>query len=107
MEYLHCLGMGLSFYSFDQKNNAHGLLGDAQAILNKLTLETFDVLYEKFLRLSPPTLDEYSQLIDLVYEKAVMEPHFAPMYAKLCRLMNRDFAGKLKDMIFAKKENGV
>ena len=97
----------ISFYSFDQKNNAHGLLGDAQAILNKLTLETFDVLYEKFLRLSPPTLDEYSQLIDLVYEKAVMEPHFAPMYAKLCRLMNRDFAGKLKDMIFAKKENGV
>ena len=75
--------------------------------MNKLTLETFDVLYEKFLRLSPPTLDEYSQLIDLVYEKAVMEPHFAPMYAKLCRLMNRDFAGKLKDMIVAKKENGV
>lgn len=75
--------------------------------MNKLTLETFDVLYIKFLKLSPPTLKEYSQLIDLVYEKAVMEPHFAPMYAKLCRLMNRDSAGKLEKMLYAKEENGL
>ena len=83
------------------------MLGDAQAILNKLTLETFDVLYEKFLNLSPSSLDEYSQLVDLVYEKAVMEPHFAPMYAKLCRLMNRDSAGKLNNLLYSKPENGL
>ena len=33
------------------------------------------MLYKKFLNLSPATLEEYKQLIDLVYEKAVMEPH--------------------------------
>lgn len=62
------------------------------------------MLYKKFLNLSPATLEEYKQLIDLVYEKAVMEPHFAPMYAKLCRMMNRDFANYLQPKLHAVKD---
>lgn len=35
----------------------------------------------------------------LVYDKAVMEPHFSSMYAKLCRKMNHDYPAKIEKII--------
>ena len=35
-----------------------------------------------------------------------MEPHFATMYAKLCRLMNRDYPAVIRSLIYAKAIEG-
>ena len=42
----------------------------------------------------------------LVYDKAVMEPHFSSMYARLCRKMNRDYPAKIDSLLSYKEVDG-
>ena len=96
----------LSLLFILQKNNAQGILGDIQSLLNKLTLENFDSIYESFKKRCPNKISEYKDIVNLVYDKAVMEPHFASMYARLCRLMNRDYPSMVEGLIYASKVEG-
>lgn len=41
----------------------------------------------------------------LVYDKAVMEPHFAPMYAKLCRWMNSNYSHCVETLLYTKSDD--
>lgn len=86
--------------------NAHGIIGDIQSLLNKLTLENFTSIYQQLLRRAPQTIKEYRDTVFLVYDKAVMEPHFSSMYAKLCRKMNHDYPAKIEKIIRFEKANG-
>jgi len=61
-----------------------------QGILNKLTVEKFVSLSSSLLEvgITNPMLVE--ELIKLVYTKAVAEPHFATLYAVLCKRLSEE-----------------
>ncbi|KAG6473492.1 hypothetical protein ZIOFF_067409 [Zingiber officinale] len=57
-------------------------------ILNKLTPEKFDVLKGQLIDAGITTPDILMDVITLIFEKAVFEPTFCPMYAQLCFDLN-------------------
>lgn len=79
-----------SEYAYNRNRNMalachERLLKEAKGILNKMTEENFAKLYQKFLDLeilsSEPVM---VGAIELIFDKAIEEPSFANMYAKLC-----------------------
>jgi translation initiation factor 4G len=57
----------------------------AIAILNKLSVETFDKLSDQFLNIGMETEAIMGRVVDLIVSKAQMEEHFCFMYADLCK----------------------
>ena len=74
--------------------------------MNKLTLENFDVIYNKVKERNPTSIKEYKDIISLIYDKAVMEQYFSTMYARLCILLNSDWENVVNMMLYAKEEEG-
>ncbi|XP_072978224.1 eukaryotic translation initiation factor [Typha angustifolia] len=60
------------------------VLKTVKGILNKLTPEKFDVLKGQLIDAGITTHDILKDVITLIFEKAVFEPTFCPMYAQLC-----------------------
>jgi len=56
-----------------------------RSLLNKLTPENFELLVEQVKILHIDSEGRLNGIIILVFEKAVSEPNFAPMYARLCK----------------------
>ena len=81
------------------------MLGEFQANLNKLTLENFSQIFDKMKHHNPASLKEYRSIIDLIYNKAIMEPHFAPMYARLCHKLNKHYPLVIEKFIYTKQIN--
>jgi len=59
-------------------------------MLNKLTIEKFDTLSHKILEAILPNVEMIREVARMVHEKAIREPNFAEMYARLCSLLNKD-----------------
>ncbi|KAI8570305.1 hypothetical protein RHMOL_Rhmol01G0024000 [Rhododendron molle] len=55
-----------------------------KGILNKLTPEKFDLLKGQLIDSGITTADILKGVISLIFDKAVLEPTFCPMYAQLC-----------------------
>ncbi|KAF7457798.1 MIF4G domain-containing protein [Cryptosporidium felis] len=55
-----------------------------RAILNKLTIEKFDKLYDQILSVGINNEEEMIGLLKLVFDKATTQHHFIPMYVELC-----------------------
>ncbi|XP_010047063.2 eukaryotic translation initiation factor [Eucalyptus grandis] len=64
------------------------VLKTVKGILNKLTPEKFDVLKGQLVDSGITTADILKGVIQLIFEKAVLEPTFCPMYALLCSDLN-------------------
>ncbi|XP_022131330.1 eukaryotic translation initiation factor-like [Momordica charantia] len=64
------------------------VLKTVKGILNKLTPEKFDVLKGQLIDSGITTADILKDVISLIFEKAVFEPTFCPMYALLCSDLN-------------------
>ncbi|CAL9171917.1 unnamed protein product [Musa hybrid cultivar] len=64
------------------------VLKTVKGILNKLTPEKFDVLKGQLIDAGITTPDILKGVITLIFEKAVFEPTFCPMYAQLCSDIN-------------------
>ncbi|KAL7165929.1 hypothetical protein ACSBR2_036739 [Camellia fascicularis] len=64
------------------------VLKTVKGILNKLTPEKFDVLKGQLVDSGITTPDILKDVISLIFEKAVLEPTFCPMYALLCFDLN-------------------
>ncbi|CAI5484375.1 unnamed protein product, partial [Closterium sp. Yama58-4] len=60
------------------------VLRTVKGILNKLTPEKFDVLLQQMLDSGITSADRLQEVISLIFDKAVDEPTFCPMYAELC-----------------------
>ncbi|RKP03118.1 hypothetical protein CXG81DRAFT_9956, partial [Caulochytrium protostelioides] len=58
-----------------------------KSLLNKLTLERFDAIAEQIAKVGIPDDEALASVIDLIYEKALDETHFASMYARLCQYL--------------------
>ena len=61
-----------------------------KGLLNKLTLEKFDTLYEQIEDVGITTAPLLRGFVVLLYDKAVMEPTFISMYAKMCEKLAAD-----------------
>ncbi|XP_073031213.1 eukaryotic translation initiation factor-like [Primulina eburnea] len=64
------------------------VLKTVKGILNKLTPEKFDVLKDQLINSGITTADILKGVISLIFDKAVLEPTFCPMYALLCSDLN-------------------
>jgi len=56
----------------------------ARSILNKITAETFDSLFEKLVNCGIEQPEHISKLMSGVFDVATKQHHFIPMYADLC-----------------------
>eukprot|EP00262_Sarcandra_glabra_P001251 TRINITY_DN11284_c1_g1_i1.p1 TRINITY_DN11284_c1_g1~~TRINITY_DN11284_c1_g1_i1.p1 ORF type:complete len:804 (-),score=175.31 TRINITY_DN11284_c1_g1_i1:1439-3850(-) len=64
------------------------VLKTVKGILNKLTPEKFDLLKGQLIDSGITTPDILQGVINLIFDKAVLEPTFCPMYARLCSDLN-------------------
>jgi hypothetical protein len=67
-------------------------LSQVNGILNKLTLEKFDSLLEKFLALPIDSPELLRSTINLIFDKATSEEKFCPLYAQLCKQLASKFS---------------
>ncbi|KAJ5804876.1 hypothetical protein N7474_010763 [Penicillium riverlandense] len=73
-----------------------------KAALNKMTPEKFDRIADQILEIVSQSKDESDgrtlrQVIQLTFEKATDEAHWAPMYAKFCKRMLEHMSAEIKD----------
>ncbi|KAL9151111.1 hypothetical protein ABFS82_11G031600 [Erythranthe guttata] len=64
------------------------VLKTVKGILNKLTPEKFDLLKGQLIDSGITTANILKGVITLIFDKAVLEPTFCPMYALLCSDLN-------------------
>eukprot|EP00933_Yihiella_yeosuensis_P038218 TRINITY_DN32166_c0_g1_i2.p1 TRINITY_DN32166_c0_g1~~TRINITY_DN32166_c0_g1_i2.p1 ORF type:complete len:733 (-),score=186.03 TRINITY_DN32166_c0_g1_i2:226-2424(-) len=61
-----------------------------RSILNKLTVEKFDALFEKLVTCGMRTQEHLVILVREIFEKATVQHHFITMYADLCVRLESD-----------------
>ncbi|KAJ8767997.1 hypothetical protein K2173_020937 [Erythroxylum novogranatense] len=64
------------------------VLKTVKEILNNLTPEKFDLLKGQLIDSGITSADILKDVVSLIFDKAVMEPTFCPMYAQLCAELN-------------------
>ncbi|XAR66740.1 hypothetical protein NMG60_11013064 [Bertholletia excelsa] len=64
------------------------VLKTVKGILNKLTPEKFDIIKGQLIHSGITTADILKGVVSLIFDKAVLEPTFCPMYAQLCSDLN-------------------
>ncbi|XVE63501.1 hypothetical protein DITRI_Ditri07aG0025300 [Diplodiscus trichospermus] len=64
------------------------VLRTVKGILNKLTPVKYDLLKGQLIDSGITSADIFKGVISLIFEKAVLEPIFCPMYASLCSDLN-------------------
>ncbi|KAG7024411.1 hypothetical protein SDJN02_13225 [Cucurbita argyrosperma subsp. argyrosperma] len=74
------------------------VLKTVKGILNKLTPEKFDVLKGQLIDSGITSADILKDVISLIFEKAVYEPTFCPMYALLCSDLNEKLPSFTSDV---------
>ncbi|KAI1771284.1 hypothetical protein F4818DRAFT_209286 [Hypoxylon cercidicola] len=73
-----------------------------KAALNKMTPENFEKISDQILQISAQSKDETDgrtlrQVIQLTFEKATDEAHWASMYAKFCKKMLETMSPEVRD----------
>lgn len=63
------------------------LLKNLRSILNKLTPQKFQGLMKQVQELTIDTEERLKGAIDLIFEKAILEPSFSVAYANMCRCL--------------------
>jgi len=66
------------------------ILRAARSILNKLTLEKFESLFEQLATCGLNRPEHISMLMQEIFEKATIQHNFIPMYAELCLQLEKD-----------------
>ncbi|KAK2604816.1 hypothetical protein N8I77_007716 [Diaporthe amygdali] len=80
--------------------------------LNKMTPENFDKISDQILQIAAQSKDEQDgrtlrQVIQLTFEKATDEAHWAAMYAKFCKRMLETMSPEVKDVTITDKNGNV
>lgn len=61
-------------------------------LLNRLTVEKFDTIYKNVLTSGVETYQHALMLVKIIFEKAITQHHFIPMYVELCAKLSYDFS---------------
>ena len=83
-----------------------------KAALNKMTPEKFDKIADQILAIAAQSKDEADgrtlrQVIQLTFEKATDEAHWASMYAKFCKRMLETMSPEIKDESITDKNGNI
>ncbi|KAK9442769.1 MIF4-like, type 1/2/3 [Metarhizium brunneum] len=83
-----------------------------KAALNKMTPENFDRIADQILTIAGQSKDESDgrtlrQVIQLTFEKATDEAHWASMYAKFCKRMLENMSADVRDERIKDKNGNV
>lgn len=83
-----------------------------KAALNKMTPEKFDKIADQILAIAAQSRDEADgrtlrQVIQLTFEKATDEAHWASMYAKFCKRMLETMSPDIKDESIVDKNGNI
>ncbi|OAA44861.1 MIF4-like, type 1/2/3 [Metarhizium rileyi] len=83
-----------------------------KAALNKMTPEKFDRIADQILTIAGQSKDESDgrtlrQVIQLTFEKATDEAHWASMYAKFCKRMLENMSADVRDERIKDKNGNV
>jgi translation initiation factor 4G len=83
-----------------------------KAALNKMTPEKFEKIADQILAIAAQSKDEADgrtlrQVIQLTFEKATDEAHWASTYAKFCKLMLETMSPDIKDEGILDKNGNV
>jgi translation initiation factor 4G len=83
-----------------------------KAALNKMTPEKFDKIADQILAIAAQSKDEVDgrtlrQVIQLTFEKATDEAHWASMYAKFCKRMLETMSPEIRDESILDKNGNV
>lgn len=83
-----------------------------KAALNKMTPENFDKISGQILEIAAQSKDEQDgrtlrQVIQLTFEKATDEAHWAAMYAKFCKRMLENMSPEVKDVTIKDKNGNI
>jgi hypothetical protein len=60
------------------------------SVLNKLTVEKFETLVPQLLAVGISSENALKGIILLIFDKAVDEPSFSSMYARVCERLSQD-----------------
>lgn len=60
------------------------MLREVKMLLNKLTEEKFEIITQQILQIGVLKTGMTTGVIDMLFDKAVEEPRYAPLYARLC-----------------------
>merc|ERR1712072_1288076 len=83
-----------------------------KAALNKMTPEKFDRISDQILEIAAQSKDEADgrtlrQVIQLTFEKATDEAHWASMYAKFCKRTLETMSPEIKDESITDKNGNI
>lgn len=83
-----------------------------KAALNKMTPEKFDKIADQILAIAGQSKDESDgrtlrQVIQLTFEKATDEAHWASMYAKFCKRMLENMSADVRDERIKDKSGNI
>ncbi|CAJ1072258.1 eukaryotic translation initiation factor 4 gamma 1a isoform X4 [Xyrichtys novacula] len=70
-----------------EHNKTKELFKRLRSILNKLTPQKFQELMKQVQELTIDTEERLKGAIDLIFEKAILEPNFSVAYANMCRCL--------------------
>lgn len=70
-----------------EPNKTQELFKRLRSILNKLTPQKFQELMKQVTELTIDTEERLKGAIDLIFEKAILEPNFSVAYANMCRCL--------------------
>lgn len=77
----------------DAKAKEEEMLRAARLVLNVIVPQTFDKLSLKLIDLCKAIPARLRDFIDMIFIKALDEPTYSPVYAKLCLVLFRSFSG--------------
>ena len=69
----------------EQELKTDNIRRQTRAILNKLTPQNFSVLSKEMAYIDIDSDELVNDVIDIVFEKACLEPNFAEAYANMCK----------------------
>lgn len=61
---------------------------EVRSLLNKLTLEKFDRIFQQIVDIDITTLEVLTGIVKEIFEKSLYEPKFSSMYAELCKRLD-------------------
>jgi len=79
-------------------------LRKVKGILNKLTLEKFNILADQIVDIGIKDEETLKGIIKEIFDKAIDEPNFGSLYAKLCQYINEELPKK-QDWVNIKDTN--
>ena len=77
---------------------------DITSILNIVTVDNFDEIYNKLLFLLKNSFENQDKFIELILEKSFVENSFVVLYAKLCRILCEIIGGNKQEECYLRRK---